>query len=83
VDSVIQCVQIRLEAADRKDKMQNRKLLTVDEAAGELALKPKTLRQKIWRREIEYLKIGGAIRIRADVIAQIIEQSTVPALEAR
>jgi excisionase family DNA binding protein len=58
------------------------KLLTVDEAAFELGLKPKTIRKKIWRREIEYQKIGGAVRIRADVIAKIIEQSTVPALEA-
>ena len=57
----------------------HRKLLTVHEAAVELGLKPKTIRQKIWRREIEYQKIGGAIRIRADVIDRIIEQSTVPA----
>jgi len=61
----------------------HRKLLTVEETAAELGLKPKTIRQKIWRREIEYQKIGGAIRIRADVIDRIIEQSTVPALEAR
>jgi len=56
-------------------------LLTVDETAAELGLKPKTIRQKIWRREIEYQKIGGAIRIRADVIDKLIERSTVPALE--
>jgi excisionase family DNA binding protein len=64
--------------------MQNaRKLLTVDEAAAELGLKPRTLRQWIWRREIEYQKIGGAIRIRPEIITRMIEQSTVPALEAR
>ena len=56
-------------------------MLTVDETAAELGLKPKTIRQKIWRREIEYQKIGGAIRIRADVIDKLIERSTVPALE--
>jgi excisionase family DNA binding protein len=59
----------------------HRRLLTVDETAAELGLKPKTIRQKIWRREIEYQKIGGAIRIRADVIDKLIERSTVPALE--
>ena len=58
----------------------HRKLLTVDETAAELGLKPKTIRQKIWRREIEYQKIGGAIRIRADVIDRLIAESTVPAL---
>jgi len=61
----------------------HRKLMTVDQAAAELGLRPKTIRQKIWRREIEYQKIGGAIRIRADVIDRIIEESTVPALEPR
>lgn len=60
-----------------------KKLLTVDEAAAELGLKPRTLRQWIWRREIEYTKIGGAVRIRPEVIARMIEQSTVPVLEAR
>jgi excisionase family DNA binding protein len=58
----------------------HRKLLTVDETAAELGLKPKTIRQKIWRREIEYQKIGGAIRIRADVVDRLIAESTVPAL---
>ena len=58
----------------------HRRLLTVDETAAELGLKPKTIRQKIWRREIEYQKIGGAIRIRADVVDRLIAESTVPAL---
>ena len=61
----------------------HRRLLTVDETAAELGLRPKTVRQKIWRREIEYVKVGGAVRIRADVVDRLIEQSTVPALEAR
>ena len=64
-------------------KEQQRKLLTVEEAAAELGLRPKTIRKKIWRREIEYQKIGGAIRIRPDVIDRIIEESTVQALGAQ
>jgi len=48
----------------------------------ELGLRPKTLRQKIWKREIEYQKIGGAVRIRSDVIDRLIERSTVPTLVA-
>ena len=66
-----------------KEQFTRRRMLTVDEAADALGLKSKTLRQKIWRREIEYHKIGGAIRIHADVIDRMIEQSTVPVLEAR
>lgn len=58
-------------------------LLTVDEAAAELGLRPKTIRQKLWRREIEYQKIGGAVRIKLAVIEQLIANSTVPALEHR
>lgn len=59
------------------------KLLTIDEAAAELRLKPATLYQKVWRREIEYVKLGRNVRFRADMIERMIEESTVPALEAR
>jgi len=62
-------------------------LLTVQEAAAQLGLKPKTLRQWIWRREIEYLKLGAgsksSVRIRPETIAKILEQSVIPALESR
>lgn len=56
--------------------------MTVAEAAEELGLKPKTIRQKVWRREIEYIKVGGAVRIRAAVIDGMVEAGTVPALGA-
>ncbi len=59
-----------------------RKLLTVAEAAAELGLRPKTLRQKIWMRQIEYCKIGGAVRIPLSVIDRIIAESTVPSRPA-
>ncbi len=59
------------------------RLLTVEQAAAELGLKPKTLRQQIWKRTIQYHKIGGAVRISSDTINQILERSIVPALELR
>ena len=63
-------------------KAQTR-LLTITETAAELRIKPKTLYQKIWRREIEYVKLGRNVRFRADMIERMIQESTVPALEAR
>jgi excisionase family DNA binding protein len=59
------------------------KLLTIREAADELRLKPNTLYQKIWRREIEFVKFGRNVRFRADVIERMIEEATVPALGER
>jgi excisionase family DNA binding protein len=63
--------------------MAKTKLLTIEEAAAELRLKPATLYQKIWRREIEFVKLGRSVRFRAEMIEQMIQESTVPALEAR
>ena len=62
---------------------RNKRLLTVDQFSDATGLKPKTVRQKIWRRELEYIKIGRNVRLRADLVNELIEQGTVPALEAR
>lgn len=62
--------------------MESRKFLTVRQAANELGLRERTIRQWIWRRQIEFCKIGGAVRIPATVIDRIIEQGTVPAHDA-
>ena len=63
---------------------ENKRLLTVDQFADATGLKPKTVRQKIWRRELEYVKIGRNVRLRADLVNELIERGTVPALlEAR
>jgi excisionase family DNA binding protein len=59
------------------------RLLTIDQAAVVLGLKPKTLYQRIWRRQIEHVKLGRNVRFRADVLERMIEESTVPVLEAR
>jgi excisionase family DNA binding protein len=57
------------------------KLLTVDEVAAVTGWKPATIRQKVWRRELEYLKIGRSIRFRAETISKLIEAAVIPALE--
>lgn len=61
----------------------HKRLLTVDEFAFATAQKPKTVRQKIWRREIPYIKIGRSVRLRAALVDELIERGTMPALEAR
>jgi excisionase family DNA binding protein len=59
------------------------RLLTVDEVARVTGWKPATIRQKVWRREIDYIKLGRNIRFKEEVIARLIEGSAVPALEVR
>ena len=60
-----------------------RKLLTVEDVAERTGWKPKTVRMKVWRRELEYVKLGRSIRFREESINQLIHRCTVPALEAR
>ena len=57
-----------------------RRLLTVDEYASVMGLKPQTVRQRIWRRELEHVHVGRNVRIRAELVDEQIERGTVPAL---
>jgi len=60
----------------------HKRLLTVDEFAA-TGLKSRTVRQKIWRRELEHVHIGRNVRLRAELVDELIERGTVPAVEAR
>jgi excisionase family DNA binding protein len=60
-----------------------KKLLTVDDVAQMTGWKPKTVRMKVWRRELEFVKLGRSVRFREDTINQLIERGTVPVLERR
>lgn len=55
------------------------RLLTIPEAANLLGLKCATLRTWIWTRQIEYVKLGRSVRLREDVLQDLIEQGTIPA----
>jgi excisionase family DNA binding protein len=57
------------------------KRLNIREAARELGLKESTVRDWVWRRRIQYFKIGGAIRIDEREIEKILAESVIPALE--
>ena len=60
-----------------------RKLLNIDEVAAATGWKPKTVRQKVWRREIEFVRMGRSIRFKPETVEKLIERGTVPALEGR
>lgn len=57
------------------------KLLTVEEFAAEVGWRPRTVRQKVWRREVEFIRIGRTIRFKRETAEKLIEQGTVPVLE--
>jgi excisionase family DNA binding protein len=59
------------------------RLLTVDEVARVTGWKPATIRQKIWRRELPYVKLGRSVRFKEEVINRLIEGSIIPALEVQ
>jgi excisionase family DNA binding protein len=58
-------------------------LLTINEAAALLRLKPSTLRMWVQKRKIAFVKLGSRIFFRRDDIEQLIAQSRVPASEVR
>ena len=58
-------------------------LMTVEQFADAVGLRPATVRQKIWRREIEFVRIGRAIRFKPETAEKLIEVGTVPAREGR
>ncbi len=56
------------------------RLLTVEEYAVATGKRPNTIRQKIWRREIEFLRIGRSIRFTEAMVNKALEGSYVPAI---
>jgi excisionase family DNA binding protein len=54
------------------------KLLTLKEAADRLAISLATIRSWVWHRKIEVVKIGRCVRIKEEVLDDLISRSTVP-----
>ena len=59
----------------------NTKMLTVREFANAVGWSPSTVRQKIWHRELEYVKLGRSVRFKPETVQRLIDRGTVPALE--
>lgn len=58
-------------------------LLTVRDVAAATGWTESTVRQKVWLRQIEYIKLGRSIRFRPETIDALIADATVPAAEPR
>jgi len=54
-------------------------LLNVREFAAMTGVKPSTVRAWVFRREIEYIKIGRAVRFKRETARKLIDAGTVPA----
>lgn len=54
-------------------------MLTVEKAAERLGLAPSTVRTWIARKRIDYVKVGGAVRIPEDVVDVLLARGTVQA----
>ena len=55
-------------------------LLTIDQAAGVLAVNARMIRQLIETRRIAFVKVGRLVRIRESEVHRFIEAGTVDAL---
>ena len=55
------------------------KLLKVSEAAQRLSLSPWTLRGWIFRRKIDAVRLGSAVRIPEETIQRLIQEGFRPA----
>jgi excisionase family DNA binding protein len=58
-------------------------LLSVEEFAAALGVRPATVRQWVWMRKIPYLKVGRCVRFKRETVDRLIERSEVPALERK
>ena len=68
-----------LERAPVKHGEANTRLLTVDQAADQLGVKPSTIRSWILRREkIEVVKVGRLVRVTETSIQKFIVNNTIP-----
>ncbi|MBI4463837.1 MAG: helix-turn-helix domain-containing protein [Acidobacteria bacterium] len=59
------------------------RLLRVEEASEMTGWKVPTLRAKILRRELTYVKLGRSVRIPLSVIQKLIAENTIPAREGK
>ena len=60
--------------------MERNRMLKIEEAAQRMGLSPATMRAWVWRRKIEYTRLGRAVRISESVVDALLERGTVPAI---
>lgn len=63
--------------------MNGSKLLTIDQAAQLLGVKPATLRAwRALRKNLPFVQCGRAVRVPAEAIERFITDNTIPPREA-
>lgn len=65
--------------ASESKNQHDQELLTVAEAAEILRLKISTLRAWTLQRRIEFVKLGGRVFIRRNVVGELVDRCVVPA----
>lgn len=74
----VNSVGLEIEKGDLKsDRSLSSLLFTVDEAAKILNIKISRLRMAIFRREINYVKLGALVRLREEDIKSFINKNLV------
>jgi excisionase family DNA binding protein len=58
-------------------------LLSVEEFAAALGVRPATVRQWVWMRKVPYHKVGRCVRFKRETLDRLIQRSEVPALERK
>lgn len=61
--------------------MADTKLLNIKEFAAVTGWKPSTVYQKVYLREVEFVRIGRSIRFKPETVSKLIEAGTMPVLE--
>lgn len=59
------------------------KMLTVNECADRLGMKPPTIRLWISKRKIGHVKLGRSVRVPEQECDRLIQENTVPARRDR
>jgi len=57
------------------------KLLRIPEAARVLGIRPKTLRDWVWRRKVTFVKVGKGVAFRPSDLLDFIEKNVVKGYE--
>jgi excisionase family DNA binding protein len=72
---------ISIELRDNIENMSEIRLLTVEEFATATGWKPSTIYQKVWRREVEFVRIGRSIRFKPEMVERLIDAGSMPVLD--
>ena len=74
------CIKQPVLRQSQKERSTGDRLLTVNDAASMLAMKPSTLYQWAYERHVPTVKIGRALRFRLSDIENLIAKCVRPAL---